>query len=181
MEKPVYSTQYHVDNDSVYYGTGKYDGTGQEWDTNGMPADGQWHCWEFYVKLNSAPGIADGIFEMWIDGGDTHGNVGRNYLFTSHKDLAWSDQGAASNPRKGWNMVMSGGNVYNHWGTNTQQWYAMDDVVISKNYIGPDYIIGTPPAPTAPSTPTNLVLGSPTSNSLRLSWTASTDNVGATG
>ena len=54
LEKPVYSTQYHVDNDSVYYGTGKYDGTGQEWDTNGMPADGQWHCWEFYVKLNSS-------------------------------------------------------------------------------------------------------------------------------
>jgi chitodextrinase len=39
----------------------------------------------------------------------------------------------------------------------------------------------TAPDTTAPSTPAGLAISSPTSNSLNLSWTASTDNIGVTG
>lgn len=45
-----------------------------------------------------------------------------------------------------------------------------------------DQIWGTPVVDTqAPTAPTNLVANNPTSNSISLSWTAATDNVGVTG
>jgi hypothetical protein len=48
----------------------------------------------------------------------------------------------------------------------------------------PEYVVqiwGTPVVDTeAPTVPTNLIANSPTSNSIAVSWTASTDNVGVT-
>jgi chitinase len=150
---PTEATPPGVDNAAVYYGTGNYSGTGPEWNTANLPGDGQWHRWDFHVKLNSAPGVADGVFEIFIDGGDTHGNAGTP--FYRKTDLAWSDQGSANSPRKGWNMNILGGNAYNFYSAYAEQWYAFDDVVVSTTPLPDNYVIGGGTsdrvAPAAPS------------------------------
>ena len=110
---------------------GNYGGTGVDFSDSGMMGDGNWHCWEFYVKLNSNVGVADGIHKFWQDG---------ILIYETH-DLSWADEGAQISPRKGWNYVMLGGNninQYNDISERSEQWHAIDDFVISTKYIGPD-------------------------------------------
>ncbi|MFH0925314.1 MAG: Ig-like domain-containing protein [bacterium] len=33
-----------------------------------LPVDHKWHCYEFYVKMNSTPGTADGMYAFYLDG-----------------------------------------------------------------------------------------------------------------
>ncbi|MFQ5900406.1 MAG: chitobiase/beta-hexosaminidase C-terminal domain-containing protein, partial [Thermodesulfobacteriota bacterium] len=114
------------------------------WNEPGCPGDGQWHALEFYVKLNSACGVADGEARFWYDG---------NEIGTT-TDLAWGDVGCQSSPRLKWNQVSFSGNNFNRYSNYTngsEQWYAIDDVVISTAYIDPNYVIGgTPPSDTTP-------------------------------
>ena len=110
---------------------GSYDGMGTDFDESGMMGDGGWHCWEFYLKRNTAVGAADGVHKFWQDG----------QLIYEAYDIAFADVGAVSGPRKGWNYVTLGGNNFNlhaHVSTKSEQWYAIDDFVISTEYIGPD-------------------------------------------
>jgi len=58
----------------------------------------------------------------------------------------------------GWNMVSLGGNAFNLFSdtaNKAEQWYALDDVVVSTEYLGPGYVIGSLDA-TAPASPTGL-------------------------
>ena len=33
-----------------------------------MHWDGQWHVYRFHIRFNSAQGVADGVFQVWVDG-----------------------------------------------------------------------------------------------------------------
>ena len=101
--------------------------------------DGNWHSIELRIKRNSSIGVSDGILELWFDG------VKKNYISGYQgNDIPYNDSG--SSELRGWRYVMLGGNSYNQWDTSCsnmadcEQWYAIDDVVISTTYIGP----GTP-------------------------------------
>lgn len=112
--------------EAFYPKTSYYNGTGVDFTDNT-----NWQCWEMRVKMNSAPGVADGIYQFWIDG----------VLIFSVSNLAWSDSGAQSSPRLNWNYFVIGGNSFNHFAPNTneaEQWYAIDDLVIGTERIGKD-------------------------------------------
>lgn len=91
------------------------------------PTDSDWHCYEFRVKMNSAPGVADGEWEAWIDGV----SVGKR------TDVEWKMTG--SDTTRGWNWIMLLDNITNASATkdsHTEMQLYMDDVVISNEYIG---------------------------------------------
>jgi hypothetical protein len=99
----------------------------------GMLADGSWHSIEFHVKMNTYNTAtktwnADGMIEVWNDGELKH----------SRSNLLWKSTG--SHPGIGWNTIGIGGNAYNLYSNpanKAEQWYAMDDVVVSTSYSGP--------------------------------------------
>lgn len=102
--------------------------------------DNQWHCYEFHVKMNSSPGIPDGVWEFFLDGN----------LKKSRNNIVWKKAGSNS---IGWNWLMFLDNVtvapYPSSSHKEMSIY-MDDVVVSTTYVGPD--------DKAPSTVHNLRL-----------------------
>lgn len=94
-----------------------------------IPTDGQWHCYEFHVKMNTSPGVPDGVWGFYIDG----------KLKSEKKDIAWKAKD--SNLKHDWNWLMLLDNVTNISATKEDhiemQMY-MDDVIVSTTYIGPD-------------------------------------------
>lgn len=119
--------------------------------------DGNWHSIEIRTKRNSAIGAANGLIEVWFDG---------------VKKSTWADYPAndinfnnGGTDLRGWRFVSIGGNNMS-WTTacsdgsgsmsECEQWYAIDDVVISTQYIGPGDV------PTASlNPPSNLRIGTP--------------------
>jgi hypothetical protein len=123
--------------DSVYnyYEGGNYQGTGTDFNDPGSPGDGEWHYYEWHVKINSAKGVPDGVLEVWYDG----------TKLISVSNLAWWDNDYNDDgtwyrrDKRGWNCIMLGGNNFNVFSTaqlKEEQWYAIDDLVISTSYIG---------------------------------------------
>ncbi|OFZ19583.1 MAG: hypothetical protein A2X94_14140 [Bdellovibrionales bacterium GWB1_55_8] len=62
------------------------------------PSDGGWHLYEFRVKMNSAPGVSDGHWELWIDGLTTPEK------HAAKTDVLWVDSTGSVSP--GWNYLM---------------------------------------------------------------------------
>lgn len=92
----------------------------------GMPADGEWHKYNWHVKMNTYSGSgvwnSDGVLQAWIDG----------ELVTDVSHIRWVESGTDSTI--GWNIIILGGNAYNTYDDETnksEQWYAMDDLIIS--------------------------------------------------
>lgn len=93
----------------------------------GMLADGNWHSLEFYFKLNTWDAKKyvwnrDGEYAFWYDG----------RLVESHSDVQYARSGAKAGI--GWNAISLGGNAYNTYapsGMHAEQWYAIDDVLVS--------------------------------------------------
>jgi len=84
--------------------------------------------------MNSAPGVADGVFELYID----------DVLEFQKLDIPWMYPNATL---RGWNTFQVGGNTNNIWVDESEfaeQWYAVDDVIVSTTPIDPNYIIGEP-------------------------------------
>ena len=147
-----YYVNYRCEEDYYCQGSPKYsfDVTGDHDHINLGPwttvlGDNQWHLMEFYFKMNTNTGSvfnADGIHRFWLDG---------NLKFEA-TNIPWSDNGSTQSPRRGWNYVSWGGNNNNRWttscsGTSCEQWYAVDDVVVSTAYVGPN----TPVTPSLPA------------------------------
>ena len=112
----------------------------------GYPAidDGQWHVLEYRVKMNSVPGIADGEYESWVDGAQ----------FNVRTDIEWRQAGSVTT--WGWNCVLPLDNMYTSFdpSIHKEQKLYMDDIVISTEYVGTEYVIGTPStAPTVDAGP----------------------------
>ncbi len=117
-------------NITTYFEGGNYAGDGIDFNDSGMPGDGKWHEWKFYVQMNSAEGVPDGVYRFWQD----------NKLVVEETSLAWQDEGATQ--RQMWNYIMLGGNNFNRFASSlkeVEQWYAIDDLVISTNDIPSEY------------------------------------------
>ena len=104
------------------------------------PTDGEWHCYEFHVKMNSVAGVADGIWEVYIDG----------ILKKRRTNVMWKKVG--SNTDHDWNWLMFLDNITNGSApkdSHTEMQIYMDDVVVSTEYIGladqTKFIILSPP------------------------------------
>tara|TARA_R110002096_G_scaffold299040_2_gene493498 strand:- start:17304 stop:18422 length:1119 start_codon:yes stop_codon:yes gene_type:complete len=85
------------------------------------PTD-NWTKMAFYVKLNSAPGAADGIFRQWING----------ERIVNRENIPWV-MANSENKMVKWNYFAIGGNDYFQAYPNEQQfedWYAIDDLVV---------------------------------------------------
>lgn len=76
---------------------------------------------EFYVKMNSAPGVKDGVFKQWING----------QLCFSNTTMAWMAAGSPGG--KKWNVIGFGGNSRFFAHPNAQEveeWVEFDDIEI---------------------------------------------------
>lgn len=110
--------------------------TGKNPTSSGMLADGNWHRMDFHYKMNTYSGgvwNTDGIYELSVDGTQ----------IVTRTNINWKRNG--SNESIGWNVISLGGNNHNLYtaaSNHGEQWYAMDDVVISTTPIAADYTIG---------------------------------------
>ena len=100
-----------------------------------------WHQLKFQVRMNSAPGIKDGILRYWLDG----------QLIVNLTNIPWMSTGSPGNKR--WNFVAIGGNTVTDFDLvgpteDREQWYAIDDFVVSTTL--------EPNPPSEPRPPSNL-------------------------
>src|SRR5690554_5109815 len=108
------------------------------------PGD-SWTKMAFYVKMNSAPGVKDGIFRQWINDKQVFFNTG----------IPWIRASETGNVNAKWNNVSIGGNDHFSAYPNEdrhEEWYSIDDIVIRSDI--PDYVDKsngnlTPPSPPA--------------------------------
>ena len=107
-----------------------------DFNSPGQLGDGEWHLIELHLKMNTPPTSGtewnrDGIFQFWFD----------SVLQTEKTDRQYIVEG----PAKGWNYIGIGGNQHNVFTDETsgdEQWYAIDDIVVSTEPIPGDYVIG---------------------------------------
>lgn len=133
---PSYTFDVGTDSDQVNLG---------QWES--VLGDGNWHSMEIYFKMNTNNGATfnkDGVHKFWLDGSLKYDSTKRN----GGQGIPFSDNGSSQNPRKGWNFFTIGGNNNNRWnknctGTQCEQWYAIDDVIVST------IILSAPSAPKA--------------------------------
>ncbi|WP_435103546.1 hypothetical protein [Arhodomonas sp. AD133] len=82
----------------------------------------KWHKIEFHVKMNSGPGVFDGVLEQWID----------DQLVFRNTEMPW--RGYDSTGEVKWNVVHIGGNDHFHAYSDQErreEWYAIDDILIA--------------------------------------------------
>ena len=107
---------------------------GKEPSVPGNWADGQWHRYDLHFKINSTPARADGKSEFWYDG----------KRIVSHNNIKWVTEGSTADA--GWNSISFGGNSNISWGAGDnptkEQWYAIDDVVVSSAPIPENHAAG---------------------------------------
>ena len=118
-------------------------------------SDGQWHLWEFHVKIDTNG--TDGILELWIDNNMVINATNANLAAAPLTTLLIGSNGFT--PGNGRCMFVD-----------------YDDIAISTT--GP---IGGGVDAQAPSVPAGLSAQAVSSSQINLSWTASTDNVGVAG
>ena len=87
--------------------------------------DGQWHCHELRIKLNSSGSASDGIIEYWLDGVKKASHT--NINFGNVDNLAIHRIGV------GVGNVSDGAWYQEEWSA-----IGFDDIVVSTEYIGPD-------------------------------------------
>ncbi len=92
-------------------------------------SDGKWHSVEWRLKLND-PGVANGIYEIWVDGGAT-----------AHWAKTNADYGLATSDMWFTTIFAAGLGIGNYsdekWNMSDWTSVAFDDFVISTDYIGP--------------------------------------------
>lgn len=108
-------------------------------------SDGNWHTVKFHVKLNSAANVADGIKEMWLDGQSV----------VSYKNVPYTKSNIPTASAYGFNRVIIGGNANNNFTGGGEQWYAIDELVVSTIDIPTEYVIGTSGTASPPPPPQN--------------------------
>lgn len=103
---------------------------------------GHWTKVAFYVKMNSAPGVADGVLMQWIN----------NQRVKFEDNVPW----VGKNPKNkmvGWNFISVGGNDFFRPYPNEdrfEDWYAIDDVVV-RTSIPKDLLSDMPSIPNPPA------------------------------
>lgn len=97
-----------------------------------------WNRMEFYLKLNSKPGMQDGIIRQWFNGS----------LILSNETMPWLQ--LDGDPTAKFNNVRFGGNdFFNAFedSEKVQEWYAIDNIEIRTKH------------PNEPKPPSNFVIG----------------------
>ena len=82
----------------------------------------KWTQVEFYVRMNSAPGVADGVLRQWING----------ERIMNKENVPWVQENS-ENKMVQWNYIAIGGNDYFQPYPNERQfedWYAIDNLVV---------------------------------------------------
>ncbi|WP_309043349.1 hypothetical protein [Marinobacter sediminicola] len=109
------------------------------------PGD-SWTKMAFYVKMNSAPGVKDGVFRQWLND---------KQIFVS-TEIPWIRPSETRDENAKWNLVAIGGNDFFQTYPNEErheEWYSIDDLIIRNDI--PDYVdsgsgtIVVPPNPPA--------------------------------
>lgn len=98
------------------------------WDYGGCPRffkSGKWHCVETFVQMNT-PGKKDGIIRSWLDGDKALEITG----------LRFRDIPDIKIDKLEFETFFGGGDA--SWATPRDQYSMFDNVVIAKNYVGPD-------------------------------------------
>lgn len=106
---------------------------------------GHWTKVAFYVKMNSAPGVNDGLMMMWL-------NDERIKLETT---VPWVGENP-ENKMVGWNFIALGGNDYFYPYPSDQRfedWYSIDDLVVRTSI--PEALLAED-TPSAPNPPTSI-------------------------
>jgi hypothetical protein len=92
-----------------------------------VPPLDHWHCWEFMIEANSAPDKADGRQAMWVDGKPAGEFTGIRWRTNSELKVncLWLEHYGydAGDPTK------------QYWQDQQSVWF--DDVVVAREYIGP--------------------------------------------
>jgi hypothetical protein len=86
------------------------------------PDKSHWTKVAFYMEMNSAPGVADGVFKQWLDGERILNRINR----------VWVGNNTESK-MVGWNFVSMGGNHHFYPYPDSDEyrdWYALDDLLI---------------------------------------------------
>jgi len=97
-----------------------------------------WHHYEFHAVLNSSPGVADGVQELWVDGVKRFSKTDRMFV------------AAGGSTSVGWNTVQISDNIWLKPEENATYYIHYDDFVISTTPIGASYVIGGPLGDTTP-------------------------------
>lgn len=129
QDQPIYFTSYIKDldgdgTDDNVIDTFLDSATGQPVDENSTFTTiwrDQWRKVEFYVKMNSAPGVRDGSLWMLIDD---------DFIF-KNDNMPWAGSAAQTMPK--FNTVSFGGNNDFHTYPNAdrrQEWWSADDIEI---------------------------------------------------
>ena len=82
----------------------------------------KWTKMAFYVKMNSAEDVEDGVFSQWLDG----------HRIMHKEGFAWHTSGT-DKTATGWSFVAIGGNDFFRPRPDSEQyedWWALDDLVI---------------------------------------------------
>lgn len=101
-------------------------------------ARGRWYTIEYHVRLSSKPGVSDGMLEMWLDGNLAYSRV----LDTCRNGC----------PDMGYTFISGYMNRMDRW----QGYLEIDNVVMSRSYIGPPGASSAPPTLKVPEAPVNL-------------------------
>jgi hypothetical protein len=122
----------------------------------GPPSEKQWTKLAFFVKMNSANEVADGVFMQWID----------DHLVIKSEKVQWmrpNTENLTPNEVK-WNAIAIGGNdfiggeyphpIYPNEAEH-EEWYAIDDLLISTEI--PTRLMDESASPPAPPTSLEIV------------------------
>ncbi|WP_200369471.1 hypothetical protein [Marinobacter sp. DY40_1A1] len=104
------------------------------------PGD-SWTKIGIFVKMNSAPGLKDGVFQQWL-------NDEQVFISTT---IPWIRPSVTETENAQWNLVAIGGNDFFQIYPNEAQheeWYAIDDLIIRDDV--PHYLNTTAVAPNPP-------------------------------
>jgi hypothetical protein len=91
-------------------------------------SSGSWTKLSFYVKMNSAPGVTDGVLKQWVN----------DILILDNSNIPWVGSKPWSESTTGqampkWNVVGFGGNSYFNpfdQSDKHEEWYSIDDILI---------------------------------------------------
>lgn len=83
-----------------------------------------WAKVEFYLKMNSALDVEDGILMQWVNG----------TLVFNNKSIPWNRSNQENLQKVGWNGFAIGGNDFFNTVPNNdryEEWYSIDDITVS--------------------------------------------------
>lgn len=106
----------------------------------------KWTQMEFYVRMNSAPGVADGVLRQWING----------ERIVNKEDVPWVQENP-ENKMVDWNYIAIGGNDYFQPYPNEQQfedWYSIDNLIVRSSM--PDGSSAPTSSMKAPNPPSDI-------------------------